>query len=179
MTLLMPTTVKSQGNTVLIALATPPANPAAPTKAELNAGEFIICHIYGDFVATPAQNVGEGPRKGCTRVVPKQFGNVTYDISDIQYSYNPQELGTPGAAGNEAFELLAPGTELYLAEGVGLDGKTDALATGDVVNLYHVETGEQRRGRTGDGEYDEFSVTQSLVMVDGAEPQYDYVVPAA
>lgn len=179
MPLTMPDTVKSQGNSVLVALTTPPAVPAAPTLAELNAGEFITCHIYGDFGATPTQNVGEAPRKMCARSVPQEFGNVTYTVSDIQYSYVPQEAGTPGAAGNEAMEALATGATIYLVEGAGLDGKTSALASGDVVNIYKVEAGEQRRGRTGDGEYDQFSIVQSFIMADGAEPQYDYVVPAA
>lgn len=180
MTLLpMPPTVKSQGNTTLIVLTAAPANPLAPTKAELNAGEFITCHIYGDFSAQPTQNVGEAPRKMCSKSVPQQFGNVTFPINDIQYSYDPQALATPGAPANKAMEALAEGTEVYLVEGAGIDGKTSALGTGDVVNLYHVECGLQRRGRTGDGEFDELSITQGFVMSDGAEPQYDYVVPAA
>lgn len=179
MPLSMPATVKAQGNTTLIVLTTPPAVPTAPTKAELNAGEFITCHVYGEFGATPSQNVGAAPRKMCSRVEPQQLGNVTYSINDIQYSYVPQETGTPGAAGNEAFEALAEGSEVYLVEGPGIDGVTSVLATGDIVNIYQVECGVQRRGRTGEGEFDEFSVTQSFVMVDGAEPQYDYATPAA
>ena len=179
MPLTQPATVKSQGNTTLIVLSTPPAITTAPTKAELNAGEFITCHVYGDFGATPTQNVGSAPRKMCSRVEPQQLGNVTYAINDISYSYAPQEAAAGGGAGNEAFDLLTEGTQVYLVEGPGIDGLTSALNTADVVNIYHVECGVQRRGRTGDGEFDEFNVTQSFVMVDGAEPQYDYAVPAA
>ena len=179
MPLSMPATVKSQGFTTLIVLTTPPAVPSAPTKAELNAGEFITCHIYGEFGATPSQNVGSSPRKMCSRVEPQQLGNVTYSINDIQYSYNPQEAASPGGDGNEAFDALAEDALVYLVEGPGLDGTSSVLATADVVNIYYVECGVQRRGRTGEGEFDEFSVTQSFVMVDGAEPQYDYAVPAA
>lgn len=179
MTVLMPETTKSQGNKVVIVLTTPPANPSAPTLAELNAGLFVQCHIYGDFSGTPSQNVGEGPRKMCTRVVPQQLGNVTYQIADWQYSYVPQQMGTPGAAGNEAIEALAPGTDVYVYEGPGIDGGSGAVASGDVVNQYHLDCGVQRRGQTGDGEFDEFSVTQSFVMSNGEEPIFDYVVPAA
>lgn len=175
----MPETVKSQGNKILIVLTTPPAAPAAPTLAELNAGLFVQCHLYGDFSGTPNQNVGEGPRKMCSRVQPQQLGNVTYQIADIQYSYVPQELGTPGADGNEAIEALTPGTDVYVYEGAGIDGKTGAVVAGDVLNAYHLDCGEQRRGQTGDGEYDEFSVTQSFVMSNGESPDFDYVVPAA
>lgn len=178
MTVLMPETVKSQGNKILIVLNTPPANPEAPTLAELNAGLFVQCHLYGDFSGTPNQNVGEGPRKMCSRVVPQQLGNVTYQIADVQYSYVPQALGTPGADGNEAIEALTPGTDVYVYEGVGIDGKTGAVTAGDVLNGYHLDCGEQRRGQTGEGEFDEFSVTQSFVMADGSEPVFDIVAPA-
>ena len=122
MPLSMPATVKSQGFTTLIVLTTPPAVPSAPTKAELNAGEFITCHIYGEFGATPSQNVGSSPRKMCSRVEPQQLGNVTYSINDIQYSYNPQEAASPGGDGNEAFDALAedvdqqPGRRLQHAQ---------------------------------------------------------------
>lgn len=179
MTVVMPEEVSSQGNKILIVLDTPPAVPSAPTKAELNAGLFVQCHIYGNFSGTPTQNVGSGPQKMCTKVTPQELGNITYEIADVQYSYVPQKMGTPGSAGNEAIEALTPGTDVYVAEGVGIDGKTGALDTGDVVNLYHLECGVQRRGQTGDGEFDRFSVTQSFVLKNGAEPTFDYVVPAA
>lgn len=177
----MPPTVKAQGNTVLVVLDTPPANPLAPTKAELNAGLFIACHLYGEgFSSAPTQNKGEAPKKFCSKVVPQQLGNTTYEIADVQYSYVPQEMGAPGAPGNEAIEALVEGVEVYVVEAPGLDAEeTTTFATGDVVNIHHVEAGVQRRGRTGDGEFDEFAVTQSFVMVDGKEPIYDYVVPAA
>lgn len=179
MPLTPPVTIKSQGNTTLIVLTTPPAVTTAPTKAELNAGKFITCHVYGDFGATPTQNTGSAPRKMCSRVEPQQLGNVTYTINDISYSYNPQAAAAPAGAGNTAFDALTEGALVYLVEGPGIDGLTSVLAEDDVINLYYVECGVQRRGRTGDGEFDEFNITQSFVMVDGAEPQYDYEVPAA
>jgi hypothetical protein len=180
MPLSMPTTIKSQGNSLLIVLPTPPVSLTAPTKAELNAGKFITCHIYGSWSITPSQNTGEAPRKACSTIVGQQLGNVTYPPIEIQYSYVPQALGTPGSAGNEAFEALVPGSVVFLAEGVGLDGKTSALSTGALVNLLkQVTCGVQRRGMTGDGEFDEFSVTQSLVLADGTEPKFDYAVPSS
>lgn len=174
----MPNTVKSDGNKILIVLTTPPANPLAATLAELNAGLFVQCFLYGDFSGTPNQNIGEGPKKMCTRVVPQQLGNVTYQIADVQYSYDPQAMGTPGNAANKAIEALTPDTDVYVYEGPGIDGETGAVAAGDVLNSYHLDCGAQRRGRTGDGEFDEFSVTQSFVMSNGEAPIFDYVVPA-
>lgn len=178
MTVSMPETVKSQGSKILIVLTTPPANPATPTKAELNAGLFVQCHLYGDFSGMPSQNVGEGPRKMCSRVVPKQLGNTTYDIADVQYSYVPQSMGTPGALGNEAIEAFASGTDVHVYEGPGIDGALGAVAASDVLTGYHLDCGEQRRGQTGDGEFDEFAVTQSFVLANGSTPIYDIVTPA-
>lgn len=179
MPLTLPETVKSQGKTVLLVLTTPPAVVTAPTKAELNAGEFITCHIYGEFGATPSQNVGEAPRKMCSKTNPQRLGTTTYAINDIQYSYNPQATNTSGGAGNEAFDILTEDAEVWLVEGPGIDGESSTLATNDMVNVYHVRCGVRRRGRTGDGEFDEFSITQSFVMADGDEPIYDYRVPVA
>lgn len=179
MPLAMPNTTPSQGNTVLIVLDAPPA-ATNYTLAELNAGTFITCHVYGDFSAPPNQSVGESPRKMCKKVNPQRLGNVTYTISDVQYSYFPQGLNAPGEDGNEAMEALPEGAERWLIELPGVDGETSALqASTGVYNKYHVECGVQRRGRTGDGEYDEFSITQSFVMWEGAEPEYDKSVPAA
>lgn len=179
MTVVMPETVKSQGNKVLIVFTTPPANPAAPTKAEINAALFVQCYLYGNFSGTPNQEKGSAPQKMCTKVTPQQLGDVTYEIADVQYSYVPQKMGTPGNVGNKAIETLTQGTKLYVAEGVGIDGTKAAVAAADVVNIYHLECGTQRRGQTGDGQFDEFSVTQSFVMANGEAPQFDYVVPAA
>ena len=179
MTVMMPETVQSQGNKILIVLTTPPAIPSQPTIAELNAGLFVQCHLYGDFSGTPNQNKGEGPRKMCTRVVPQELGNVTYDLADWQYSYVPQAMGTPGADGNEAVEALTPGTDVHVYEGPGIDGKTGAVVADDIVNHWHLDCGVQRRGQTGDGEFDQFAVSQSFVMSNGAEPDYDIVVAAA
>lgn len=175
----MPPTTNSYANQVMVVLDTPPANPLLPTLAEINAGLFISCHTYGSTNIQPEQSTGQGPRKSCTRVVPTELGSVTFPAIEVQYSYVPQEMGTPGAAGNEAVEALVEGVSkhIYIAEGV--DGKASALATGDVVNHYYVDAGVQRRGYTGDGEFDKNAVSQALILKDGSEPDYDIVLPAA
>lgn len=178
MPITMPPTTNSYAAQVMVILSTPPANPLQPTLVEINAGEFLACHAYGAANVQPEQSTGQGPRKSCTRVVPTELGSITYPAIDIQYSYMPQEMGTPGAPGNEAIELLIEGTlkHLYLAEGI--DGKTSALAAGDVVNHYYTECGVQRRGYTGDGEFDKNAVTQAMILKDGSEPDYDIVLAA-
>lgn len=175
-----PATQQTYAKKVIAVLDAAPANPQSPTLAELNAATFIQCHIYGDWLAsTPEQSVVSGNRKMCSTTTPQLLGTVTYAVNEITYSYLPQEMGTAGAAGNEAIELLTEGTQQWVAEAHGLDGEgTDAFVADDVVNLYHIEWGVQRRGETGDGESAEASVSQSGVLVSGSEPIYDVVVPA-
>ena len=178
MTISLPETVSSYGNTSLVVLSTAPADLDAPTTTELAAGEAIQCHVFGEFGATPSQNTGASPRKMCQTTESQELGTTTYTISDIQYSYVPQSLGAGGGAGNEAFEALTPDSEVYLVERLGVDANTSAFTAAEVVNIYHVRCGVQRRGKTGDGEFDKYSVTQSFVLVDGEVPTYDAVVAA-
>lgn len=176
----LPPTTTALGNQVIIVLDSAPANPAAPTKAELNAGVFAQCHIYGRLNATPTQNTGEAPRKACSKIQDQRLGLTTYPAFDVQYSYVPQELGTPGSDGNELYELMVPDTTLYVYLADGLDGEdTSALATGDIVTQgFRVTAGERRKGVTGDGEFDEVSVTQALVP-SGGQLVEDYATPAS
>lgn len=176
----MPPTTKSLGNKLIILLTTPPAAATGiPTVTEVNAGLKAGCHIYGQFNVTPNQNSGEGPRKLCAKTVPTKLGLVTYPVAEVQYSYMPQELGTPGAAGNEVYEALDPDAELTAVVLDGIDGRTDAVVAGDVADIYLVKAGVRRKGQTGDGEFDEFAVNQGLEIVGGAPIQEDHVLAAA
>lgn len=176
----MPDTTTSLGNKVVIVLDTAPVNPAAPTKAELNAGLFAQCHIYGNLTAQPTQNTGSGPSKLCSKVDEQRLGRVTYPAFDVQYSYMPQLLGAAGGDGNELYEVLVPETEVFVYIVDGLDGEdTSALDTGDVVNHgFKVQVGEYREGVTGDGEFDEFATTQSLAPL-GGRLLHNYPTPAS
>lgn len=176
----LPETQTALGSSVIIVLDTPPANPKVPTKAELNAGLFSQCHIYGSLSPQPTQNTGAAPAKACTKIEDQRLGKVTWPGFDAQYSYLPQETTTPGADGNELYEALVPETEVYVYILDGLDGEaTSALVTADVVNHgFRVQVGEKREGRTGDGEFDEFSTTQTLVP-KGGRLLHNYATPAA
>lgn len=164
----MPETQKSQGYTRLVVLAAAPADAESITVAELTGGENITCYLYGDFNAGATENIGEGPRKMCARQVPQQFGNVTYTIDELMYSFLPQELDT--APGNEAKAALTPGTTQHVVELPGLDGQGTSFAAGDQYVYHKLDLGIQRRGRTGDGEFDEFAIRQSVIYADGGEP---------
>ena len=167
MTVTMPETQKSQGYSRLVVLDTA-TNLAAIPLTTVTAGEILTCHLYGDFVSEGGENVGEGPRKMCSRKVPQEFGNTTDTITDLQYSHLPQE--DDAAPGNEARTLMTPGTTKILLEFQGMDGKGSTFVAGDSYIAHKVKLGRQRRGRTGDGEFDQFSITQSVIYADGGEP---------
>lgn len=176
----LPDTVTSLGNKVIIVLDTAPSNPLAPTKAELNAGLFAQCHIYGELNPQATQNTGAAPAKICTKVEDQRLGKVIFPSFDAQYSYVPQLAATPSSDGNELYEILVPDTFVYVFILDGLDGEaTSSLATGAVVNHgFKVEVGEKREGQTGTGEFDEFSCTQSLVP-KGGRLLHNYATPAS
>lgn len=170
MPLTLPTTVKSLGNASLVLLtATPAAGSGIPTVTETNAGKFITCHIYDDAILFAAnQNTGAGPRKACTTVTPTQLGTVSYDAEEIQYSYAPQLLGTPGNAANLAYETLVPGVVLTCVQLLGVSGTISSVSAGQVANIYKVTVGAQTLGTTGNSEFDEFSARSKLVLVGGS-----------
>lgn len=177
----LPATETSLGKRVVCVLTTPPASPSEPTLAELNAGLFGQCHIYGNLAVQPTQNTGEGPTKLCSKDAETRLGRVTWPPLEVQYSYIPQDLGTPGADGNELYEALAPDSEVYVYIADGLDGEaTGQFASGDVVNFgFLCDVGEYGDGgSTGDGEFDEFSTTQQLAR-KGGRLLHNYVAPAA
>lgn len=169
MTVLMPETQKSQGFTRLIAIPTG-ANLASLTVAELTGptATVLSCYLYGDFTPTTTENVGEGPRKMCSRRMPQQFGNVAYGITELSYSHLPQE--DDDAPGNEARAALTPGTTQVLVEFPGIDGQNATVAADQRYVAHRVELGLQRKGRTGDDEFAEFNILQSVIYADGGEP---------
>ena len=171
MPLVNPPTTKSLGQKAVVILTeAPAAGTGIPTLAEVNAGIFASLHFYDDFNVTPSQNTGQGPRKLGSRVTPTRLGLISYPAVDAQYSYLPQSLGTPGAAGNEVYEAFVPGNQNTVVVLDGKDGEeTTAVAANDIGDIFLMECGVYRKGQTGTGEFDELSVTQSLIVV-GGEP---------
>jgi hypothetical protein len=172
MPLANPVTKKALGQKVAIVMTTAPAaGTGIPTLTEANAAtsKFISLHLYGDLSITASQNTGEGPRKMGSQFTPTQLGQVNYPAVEAQYSYDPQKVGTAAAPGNEAYEALVPGTTRTVIILNGVDGTaTTALTSTMVVDVYLMQCGVYRKGSTGDGEFDELSVTQSLIVAGGS-----------
>ena len=179
----LPPTAKALGRKVVVFLDTPPAAPTGiPTLVEVNAGMQASLHLYTPFNVTPTQNTGEGPRKLGAKTVPQENGLVSYPAVEIQGSYLPQELGTPGAVGNELYELMrdseAAGDRLTAVVFDDIDGDTDPIPASAVGDVYLVEPGVIRKSSTGDGEFDHISFTTSLVITGGEPVAIDHVFAA-
>jgi hypothetical protein len=168
----LPPTDKSQGKTLYVVHDTPPAgDDGIPTFAEVNAALFAGCYFYGDLDLAVTQNTGEGPRKACATIVQTEEGNTNFPAIEVQYSYKAQLLGTPGSEGNELYEALEPGTEVTMSVFYALDGRLPEIPDGAIGDVVRVKCLRRRKTRTGDGEFDQHSITQLLIPQGG-----DFVV---
>lgn len=165
MTIQMPETTKTFGQQSLIVLTAAPADLDAMTPTEANAGENITCHLYGSWFPTATTEKTSTQRKMCQTKVRSQLGSTTWDAPAIQYSYNPQTIGTPGSAGNEAYEALPEGAVRYLALFTGVPGQT-APGDGDAYQLIGVRLGPQVRGASSDDAGGEAAVTQEVEFLE-------------
>lgn len=165
MTVIYPEASQVYGNTSVTVVQTM-ADPSAPDlSTDINHATSVnvSCFLYSGGVGTSTTNKGEAPRRLCTRSVLQQFGTTTYEVTDLQYAYDPQ--GAPSTDDNKARAALVEGTEVYLVIRRGLDAQDTAFAAGQYVDVWKVRLGPQNKTQTGDGEFDEYSITQSVVAV--------------
>jgi hypothetical protein len=177
MTVIFPEAVKAQGNksvTVVQTVADAAGGPSLATEINAAGSVNVSCYLFGNFSATSTTNRGSAPRRLCTTEELQEFGTTTHEVSDLSYVYSPQEADTTDA--NKAKAALVEGSEVWLVERLGLNARTDAIAAGQKVNLHHVRLGPQNRSETGDGEFDQFSIMQSVIYVE--PPFYDVAIVA-
>lgn len=176
MTVIFPEATQQLGNTSVTVVQTV-ANMAAPDlSTEINAVSSVnvSCFLYSGGVGTSNTNKGSAPRRVCTKAELQQFGITNYEVTDLSYVYDPQAADSTDD--NKAKAALTEGSEVYLIVRKGLDAETVAYAAGQYVDVWHVELGPQNRTQTGDGEFDEFSITQSVVVK--SPPQQDVLIVA-
>jgi hypothetical protein len=176
MTVLLPEAVQAQGN-ISVKVVQTIADLTAPKLAtEINAVSSVdvSCFLYSGGVGTSTTNRGESPRRLCTRDVYQQAGNKTYEVTDLQYVYSPQGAGSVDA--NKAKTALTEGSIVYLVVRKGLDAQTAPFAAAQKVEVWKVRLLEQNRTMTGDGEFDEFSITQGAIVI--GKPVLDATVAA-
>lgn len=174
----MPSTTKMFGNQSLVVLATEPTAPEAATTTEVDAGENISCHMVGDWWPTATTEKVSKQRKMCQTTTAQSLGTTTYETPALQYTYNPQTVGTPGSGGNEAYEALEPGTTVFLVQRLGKAGNTP-VASGDAYRLIAVELGPRVPGTSADDAGGEAVINQEVSFAPGYDEPIDGVVTGA
>lgn len=173
----LPETVGSFGNQSLVVLTTKPANLAAVPLAAITAGKNITCHMYGDWLPTATTEKVARQRKMCQTKVTQSLGTTTHEVPALQYSYNPQAVGTVGGLGNEAYDVLPEGATVYLVQRLGKSGTADLVAT-DKYRLFPVELGAPVPGVSSDDAGGEFVINQEIAFADGYDGPVAGVVAA-
>lgn len=176
MSVLYPEAVKSQGATSIWVAQTVAVETAPDISSELQAATTvnISCFLVGDFQPTVTTNKGEAPRRLCTTQTFQEFGLTSYEVPDLQYIFNPQAASTVDA--NKAKAALAEGSTVFLIVRRGMNAQTVAPAPGQFVDVWKVRLGPQNRGVTGDGDFDQYSISQSVIALK--PPTYDAVLAA-
>lgn len=118
-------------------LTAEPADPAAPTATELNAGIDASCLVFADdFRWTAADSERVGERALCESTAAESPGISNYDLSFTAWRYFDSVTGAPDATADELFDAVkVKGTELW-----GYVRRTGKLysavwATGDEIQL--------------------------------------------
>lgn len=135
----MPLAVSTNG-TVTAKFVTAIGNPAAPKLTEINAVSSVdlSCYLTGDGLNTDtSENTTEDPRL-CSKQVFEARGDFT-DTLEITYVFNPTSPDD-----DEARIALPPGTVGFVALRWAVDSE-DPFATTDLVDIYPVEAGAQRK----------------------------------
>lgn len=165
MSVTFPEATQVYGNTSVLVVQTMAAPAAPDLSSDINAVSTVnvSCYLYSGGIGTSTTAKGEAPKRVCTKSVLQQFGSTTYEVTDLQYTYNPQTAIS--GTGNEAREALVEGSEVYLVIRRGLDAQDTDYAVGQRVDVWHVKLGPQNKTQTGDGDFDEFSITQAVIAL--------------
>jgi hypothetical protein len=135
----MPTTL-ADARTRLAILTTKPADLAAPTVTELNAGIDASCRILkSDYRLSPTASDTVGDAELCAEGNAVTFGASNYEGSVTPFWYLDED-GKSDVTDDVVYQALKEkGTELWFVEREG--PRYDAAwAAGDVVEVYEVIT---------------------------------------
>lgn len=148
-------TVKSlaDGHIKLAILSTAPADPEAPTVAELTAGIDASCRIAKTpYTLGPTTSETVNDPELCTDVNATVYGASNYEGQIAPFRYFDDTTKQVDVTGDEVYQALkTKGTEVWLVERESLKKSTEAWEAGDEVNVYRVLLDNPKRNtdRTG------------------------------
>lgn len=120
------------------------ANPDAPKLTECGAGVATALNL-GYALRGFAPNAEQGSSPDVRLATVEDFenpGRVKPTLEDITYVYDPQ--GGPSDPGNIHYRTLKLNVKGYLLDRRGVPA-TEIPAVGDIVDVYYVQFGMQRR----------------------------------
>lgn len=135
--------VSTQGTETVIYVPTL-ANPAAPKLTECGAGVATALNLgyaLRGFSPQAEQGSSEDVRLASVQTFENP-GRIKPSLDDITYVYDPQAPAL--TASNKHYETLKPGVKGYLIDRRGVPATT-APAIGQIVDVYYVQFGAQRR----------------------------------
>lgn len=135
----MPKTL-ADGRIKLVALPTAPANPAAPTVAELAAGVDLSCRILkSDYRLSAVASDTVADTELCAEGNAVVYGASNYEGTVTPFRYLTDE-GKADSTNDIAWTTLkAKGTHLWLVEREG-PAYDEPFAVGDEIEVYEVVT---------------------------------------
>ncbi len=145
------------------------ADPSAPTLAEIQAGLNIGCTIDNWGPSVSQDTVSK--RKYCDKFASERLGTAKYSVDPIEYEYDPQD--PTNSTDFAAYSTLKPGTVGYFLDRRNVDAKADVV-TGQIVDVYSVELGEQGRKALSGEEGETFMVQQQVAFI--GDPAFDVAV---
>ena len=167
MTLMEPETTDVFARQRYVVLSAMPADLAAITVAEINAGENISCHLYGDWWPTAETEGVTRQRKACSPQAAQGKGTTTWSLPGLSYSYNPQTVSTPGSDGNEAYEALEDDDQVVVVKLIGVDPKATVSAAAEDYIAYPVDLGPRVEAASADDAGGEASINQAAFLQAG------------
>jgi hypothetical protein len=135
-----PAGVDGAGTTRIQVLDADPADPAAPTVAELTAGDDVTPYfLAGSYQIGLTQNKVDDTRVS-DETVRESFGRATFTLDNLQYVWEPQAAAASPT--NLAYDAFTPGTTKTLVMRYGI-ASANAFAAAQKVEVYSATFGER------------------------------------
>lgn len=143
----------ADGRTKLAILSTAPADPSAPTVAELTAGIDASCRIAKTgYALGPTTSETINDPELCVDVNSTVYGASNYEGSFAVFRYYDDTTGQVDVTGDEVYQALkTKGTEVWLVERETAKKSEEAWEAGDEVSVYRVllDNPQKSSDRTG------------------------------
>ena len=145
--------VLADGKTKLAILATAPADPEAPTVAELTAGIDASCNIAKTgYTLGPTTSETINDPELCVDVNATVYGASNFEATFSVFRFFDEATGQIDAVSDEVFEALrTKGVEVYLVERESGKKSTEPFEAGDEVSVYRalLDHPQKSSDRTG------------------------------